>query len=38
MGKSATRGIAMGAIAIALDLVNFITDRAGPEAPPRRRY
>jgi hypothetical protein len=34
MGKSATRGMAMGAIAIALGLVNFITDRAGPETPP----
>jgi hypothetical protein len=32
--KSAKRGMAMGAVAIALGLVNFITDRMGPETPP----
>ena len=34
MGKSATRGMVMGGIAIALGLVNLVTDRAGPETPP----
>jgi hypothetical protein len=33
MEKSARRGMVMGAIAIALGLINFITDRAGAEAP-----
>jgi hypothetical protein len=34
VGKSAMRGMAMGALAIVLGLVNFFTDRAGPETPP----
>ena len=34
MGKSATRGMVMGGIAIALGLVNLVTDRAGAETPP----
>ena len=34
MPKGPVGGMVMGAIAIALGLFNFVTDRAGPETPP----
>ena len=33
MGKNPTRGMVMGGLAIALGLVNLVTDRAGSETP-----